>query len=108
MRTWVAGLVSAYLAAPSAGARAEDEAPHEVHARAPFWEAARNPDAPRIEALLRQGRARLQPALGLGILLGTDAFAHRRAGIENALARFERALSINPEHRETLYLIGKA
>jgi tetratricopeptide (TPR) repeat protein len=105
MRSWALGVL-AWCAATSVAHA--DSVLQPVYVRSPFWEAARNPDAPRIDALLRQGRARLQPALGLGLLLGTDAFAHRRAGIENALARFERALTIDPQHAEALYLSGRA
>lgn len=79
-----------------------------VHVRAPFWEVARNPDAARVASLLRQGRARLEPALALGILFGHDSAAHRRANLESALARFERALSLDPDNPEARYLAAKA
>jgi tetratricopeptide (TPR) repeat protein len=89
-------------------ARADDSVLVPRPTRSPFWQTARNPEFPRIEELLRQGRARLQPAMGLGLLFGADASIHRRTGVENALARFERALSIDPQHPEALYLAGKA
>ncbi len=88
--------------------RADDAVLLPVATRASFWEAARDPARARIDALLRQGRARLMPALGAGMLFGAEASIHRRTGIENALARFERALSIDPAHPEALYLAGKA
>lgn len=94
--------------APAGPVRADDEILRAHATPAPFWQAARNPDRARIDALLRQGRARLQPALGFGLLFGAEASIHRRTGVENALARFERALSIDPEHPEALYLAGKA
>ena|GEM_PF-6158218 len=89
-------------------ARADDALLEPTTPHAPFWQAARDPDLGRIDALLRQGRARLQPALGFGLLFGAEASIHRRTGVENALARFERALSIDPKHPEALYLSGKA
>jgi tetratricopeptide (TPR) repeat protein len=95
------------LALGDVSARADDVlAPRYVSA--PFWESVRTPEAPRVRALLRQGRARLSPALGIGLLFGSEAAVHRRAGIESALARFERALALAPEDPECLLLTGKA
>ncbi|MFT3923500.1 MAG: tetratricopeptide repeat protein [Myxococcales bacterium] len=96
------------LTASAASVRADDQVLSPEVPPAPFWQAAKNPDLARIDALLRQGRARLQPALGFGLLFGAEASIHRRTGVENALARFERALSIDPKHPEALYLAGKA
>lgn len=85
-----------------------DGPPPPVHETAPFWEAAKRPEARRVDALLRQGRAQLYPALGLGLMLGSDLSAHRRAAVENAIARFERARALAPNDPEVLYLCGKA
>jgi tetratricopeptide (TPR) repeat protein len=92
-----------------ASSRARAELPHEpVHSSSPFWKNARSPDARRVETLLRQGRAQLYPALGLGLMLGSDLSTHRRVAVENAIARFERARRLAPEDPEVLYLCGKA
>jgi tetratricopeptide (TPR) repeat protein len=79
-----------------------------VHTISPFWKNARSPDARRVETLLRQGRAQLYPALGLGLMLGSDLSTHRRVAVENAIARFERARRLAPDDPEVLYLCGKA
>src|SRR5690349_7492274 len=97
------GIVVACLLAGVQPALAEPPPPP-VHSSAPCWEAAREPDARRVDTLLRQGRAQLYPALGLGLMLGSDLSAHRRAAVENAIARFERARSLAPDDPEVLYL----
>jgi Flp pilus assembly protein TadD len=87
-------------------ARAEPQ--RGVHVTAPFWRAAKNPALVHAETLARQGREHLYPALGLSMLLGTDAVTHRRASLENAIARFERAHQLAPEDAEITYLSAKA
>jgi tetratricopeptide (TPR) repeat protein len=106
VRRWVLGLVVSMVCAPAA--RAHDEPPRAEHVSSSFWEAARKPEARRVDTLLRQGRAQLYPALGLGLMLGADLSAHRRAAVENAIARFERARTLAPDDPEVLYLCGKA
>ncbi len=92
-----------------AASQARAELPREpVHTTSPFWKNARSPDARRVETLLRQGRAQLYPALGLGLMLGSDLSTHRRVAVENAIARFERARRLAPNDPEVLYLCGKA
>ena len=78
------------------------------HVSAPFWRRAREPEAGRAEALIRQGRALLVPALRVSFLLGKDASIQRRVGIENALSRFERARELTPNDPELLFLTGRA
>jgi tetratricopeptide (TPR) repeat protein len=78
------------------------------HVSAPFWRRAREPEAARAEALVRQGRALLVPALRVSFLLGKDASIQRRVGIENALSRFERARELTPDDPELLFLTGRA
>ncbi len=75
---------------------------------APFWRAVQNPERRRMETLVRQGRAQLYPALGLSMLLGADVATHRRASIENAIVRFERARALVPQDPEVLYLSATA
>jgi tetratricopeptide (TPR) repeat protein len=87
---------------------AADDVRAQVHSTSPFWKNARAPDARRVETLLRQGRAQLYPALGLGLMLGSDLSTHRRVAVENAIARFERARRLAPDDPEVLYLCGKA
>jgi tetratricopeptide (TPR) repeat protein len=106
VRFLVLQLVAVWACASPAWA--EDEPPPPVHVSSAFWEAARKPEARRVETLLRQGRAQLYPALGLGLMLGADLSAHRRAAVENAIARFERARALAPQDPEVLYLCGKA
>lgn len=77
-------------------------------ARSTFWRSLTEPNQRRAEQLVRQGRAQLYPALGLGLLFGLEASAHRRVAIENALARFERAVELAPDHLEARLLLGKA
>jgi tetratricopeptide (TPR) repeat protein len=79
-----------------------------VHVTAPFWRAVKNPALLHAETLARQGREHLYPALGLSMLLGTDAVLHRRASLENAIARFERAHQLAPEDAEITYLSARA
>ena len=76
--------------------------------RSPFWRSLTEPNQRRAEQLVRQGRAQLYPALGLGLLFGLEASAHRRVAIENAIARFERAVELAPDHLEARLLLGKA
>jgi tetratricopeptide (TPR) repeat protein len=76
--------------------------------RSAFWRSLTEPNQRRAEQLVRQGRAQLYPALGLGLLFGLEASAHRRVAIENALARFERAVELAPDHLEARLLLGKA
>jgi tetratricopeptide (TPR) repeat protein len=102
----VLALVVSLVCAPSV--RADDEPPAPVHVASPFWEAAKKPEARRVDTLIRQGRAQLYPALGLGLMLGADLSAHRRAAVENAIARFERARTLAADDPEVLYLCGKA
>jgi tetratricopeptide (TPR) repeat protein len=78
------------------------------HVSAAFWRHARDPEAARAEALVRQGRALLVPALRVSFLLGKDASVQRRVGIENALSRFERARELTPNDPELLFLSGRA
>ncbi len=75
---------------------------------AAFWRAAQNPNQRRAEALVRQGRNQLYPALGLSMLAGPDALSHRRAAVENAITRFELARKLVPRDPEVLYLSAKA
>jgi tetratricopeptide (TPR) repeat protein len=79
-----------------------------IHVTAPFWRSVKNPDLKRAETLTRQGRAHLYPALGLSMLLGADVTTHRRASLENAIARFERAHQLAPEDPEITYLSARA
>src|SRR5687767_2695723 len=93
---------------PSARAQSPDEPPPPAHVTSHFWRAAKHPEARRVDNLVRQGRAQLYPAMGLGMLLGSDLSAHRRAAVENGIARFERARALAPQDPEVLYLCGKA
>jgi tetratricopeptide (TPR) repeat protein len=100
-----AGLLCALgIAAPAAA----DDMLAPRHVSAPFWRRAREPEAARAEALVRQGRALLVPALRVSFLLGKDASIQRRVGIENALSRFERARELTPDDPELLFLTGRA
>jgi tetratricopeptide (TPR) repeat protein len=103
---WLGGLLAA-LCCAGRTVQAEDVlAPR--HVSAPFWQRAREPEAARAEALLRQGRALLVPALRVSFLLGKEASIQRRVGIENALSRFARARVLSPRDPELLFLTGKA
>lgn len=84
------------------------EAPPSTPVRSEFWRALRSPAQHRAEQLVRQGRALLYPALGLGMILGLDGATQRRVAIESALVRFERALELAPDHLEARLLLGKA
>lgn len=77
-------------------------------ASAPFWQRLREPQAARAQALLRQGRAQLVPALRSSLVWGQQAAAHRRVAVEGALARFERARALTPRDPELLFLTGRA
>jgi tetratricopeptide (TPR) repeat protein len=74
----------------------------------PFWRSVTDPNHRRAELLVKQGRMQLYPALGLGLLFGFESSTHRRVAIENAAARFERALELAPDHLEARLLLGKA
>ena len=74
----------------------------------PFWRDLVRPEEARADRLVRQGRALLVPALGLGFLLGGDLATQRRLAIEAALARFARALTLVPAQREARLFYGKA
>jgi tetratricopeptide (TPR) repeat protein len=73
-----------------------------------FWRALVAPEAARADQLVRQGRALLYPALGLGLLLGNEVSFQRRLAVESALARFARAVELAPSHREARLFYGKA
>lgn len=73
-----------------------------------FWRSATDPSHRRAELLVKQGRMQLYPALGLGLLFGFESSAQRRVAIENAAARFERAVELSPDHLEARLLLGKA
>jgi tetratricopeptide (TPR) repeat protein len=98
--------LTAVLCGSSAASADDVLAPR--HVSAPFWRRAREPEAARAEALIRQGRALLVPALRVSFLLGKDASIQRRVGIENALSRFERARELTPNDPELLFLTGRA
>jgi tetratricopeptide (TPR) repeat protein len=83
-------------------------APAPAPTRSPFWRSLSEPSYERADKLVRHGRALLYPALGLGLLLGPSAARERRLAIEAALSRFERALTLAPDHREARLLHAKA
>jgi tetratricopeptide (TPR) repeat protein len=105
-------VVSLLTTAMYAGGDARAEPPAQAlasaPARSPFWRSFIDPNQRRAEQLVRQGRAQLYPALGLGLLFGLEASAHRRVAVENALARFERAVELAPDYLEARLLLGKA
>ncbi len=90
------------------GDAAWEPAPLPEAQRSPFWRAFTEPSYARADQLVRQGRAQLHPALELGPLLGPEVSRQRRVALENALARFERAVELAPNHREARLLYGKA
>lgn len=96
------------LLSAAPGSASDRELPRPSYTTAPFWQAARNPGARRAATLLRQGRSQLYPALRFNMLLGPDLMTHRRAALENALARFERARMLTPHDPELLFLSAKA
>ncbi|MDB4977259.1 MAG: hypothetical protein JWN48_5600 [Myxococcaceae bacterium] len=103
---WIFSVIAATSSLARADAALEQAPSAPIHA--PFWKAVTKPNEARAEQLVRQGRALLYPALGLGLLLGTEVDVQRRLAIESSLARFARAVELMPTLREARLYYGKA
>ncbi|MDB4991659.1 MAG: hypothetical protein JWN04_6837 [Myxococcaceae bacterium] len=103
----IASSASADRALEPSASRADARVGAEPQSSA-FWRAISHPSEERARLLVRQGRALLYPALGLGLLPGADVSLQKRLAVEASLARFERAVALLPSDREARLHYGKA